>query len=176
MLVYWRVVHQDVDPQSVNLGVQVESFRWKTKKNHISLVANREDDPWYSPRNQVFCLESLRMRDIFFFKFHPITCFSFFCLGFLNIFKPIMKKKTHHPISHRKTFDRGEVAPELVSAAILWLVSGGNRTCHCEPCGFQVCTGSRGDRTAAGRDGMDWDGMGWGICLEISFLNLKVGY
>ena len=23
MLVYWRVVHQDVDPQSVNLGVQV---------------------------------------------------------------------------------------------------------------------------------------------------------
>jgi len=45
MLVYWRVVHQDVDPQSVNLGVQVESFRWKTKKNHTSLVANREDDP-----------------------------------------------------------------------------------------------------------------------------------
>ena len=69
------------------------------------------------------------------------------------------QKITHHPIRHKKTFDRGEVAPELVSPAILSLVPGGNRTCHCEPCGFQVCTGSRGDRTAAGRDGMDWDWM-----------------
>ena len=108
----------------------------------------------------------------FFFKFHPITCFSFFCVGFLNIFKPIMKKdNTSSNSSQKFAFDRGEVAPELVSAAILSLVPGGNRTCHCEPCGFQVCTGSRGDRTTCRE--MGWIGMEDGMGNLLGDLILK---
>ena len=51
------------------------------------------------------------------------------------------------PMRHAKHSVKGKKTP----------LKGGNRSCHCERCGFQVCTGTHGDR----RGERGWDGMGW---------------
>ena len=81
------------------------------------------------------------------------------------------KNNTSSDSSQKKKVRQGRGRTELVSAAILSLVPGGNRTCHCEPCGFQVCTGSRGDRTTCRE--MGWIGMEDGMENLLGDLILK---
>ena len=168
MLVYWRVVHQDVDPQSVNLGVQVG-------RRKISHQACGQPGRWSMiyPQESSFSFgifedagEILEWCVFFFFQISPDHMFFF-------VWDDSSTKSNTSSNSSQKNVKN---VKQLVSAAILSLVPGGNRTCHCERCGFQVCTGSRGDRTTCRE--MGWIGMvdGMGNLLGDLILKFKVGY